>query len=67
VDVVTYWLCTLLDKANVITTLKTRFDETVQLTTSLVSEGECVWRSYKPVTGAVLDGNSAPNTKPEWE
>jgi len=65
-DIVTYWLCTLLDKANVITTLKTRFDETEQQTTSLVGEGECVWRSYKPVMAAVLDGNSAPNMKLEW-
>jgi hypothetical protein len=57
----------LLDKANVITTLKTRFDETVQLTTSLVGEGEYVWRSHKPVMAAVLYRNSAPNMKPEWE
>jgi hypothetical protein len=57
----------LLDKANVITTLKTRFDETEQLTTSLVGEIECVWRSYKPVMAAVLDGNSAPSMKLEWQ
>jgi len=66
VDIVTYWLCTLLDKANIITTPKTRLAESEQLTTSLVGEGECVWRGYKPVMAVVLDGNSAPNMKPEW-
>jgi hypothetical protein len=68
VDILAYWLCTLLDESNVITRLKTRFDETEQLVTSLVDEGEgeCVWRSYKPPMAAVLAGNPAPNMKPEW-